>query len=641
MDQHVDVVVIGAGLQGLAAAKTYLQCAPKTNLLILDTHATIGGVWSIERIYPGLRSNNLIGTYEYTDFPMHEGYGVKKEGHIPGETIHKYMCDFAEEFDLMERIQLRTQVLTAELIDEHEWKLKVVSWEPSSSTDDLTSEKTNSDDQSQSHEYSITCAKLIVATGLTSTPTPMSIAGSQTFKSPIVNFASLPHTAPALLSSPNTHHVTIYGGSKAAYDCVYLFASSGKRVTWVIRASGHGPTYMSPSHINLGPFRVWVEKLMANRVLTWLSPCVWGHADGFGWIRGLLHGTWVGRKVVGRFWREITGEIIGQTNLKKHQQLQKLLPLENVFWMGTGLGILNYPSDIHEFIRSGQVQIVRKDVVGLEGDRGVKFLDGEVVQTDAFVYHGGWKFSPGIEVLPRDKHGEYGMPSTYYSEEQKAMWEDLNQRADQEIFQRFPALKDGPRRDHNSLLVRPIDILDPSKAIKPVEKPKSEQYAPWRLWRGIAPPGQVLQPERNLVFLGMIMNTQGALRAEISSLWAYAYLNHKLKEPVRSISTRRWTGSMRTSGVGDLEKGVRLRDDRIMYETALFGRFGKWRYPCGQGARLPDFVFDGLPYFDLLLGDLGLRTWRKPWGWLGEIFGGSYGQADYRGFVQEWLQKTA
>lgn len=78
--------------------------------------------------------------------------------------------------------------------------------------------------------------------------------------------------------------------------------------------------------------------------------------------------------------------------------------------------------------------------------------------------------------------------------------------------------------------------------------------------------------------------------------------------------------------------------DKILYDTALFNRFGKWRTPYGFGARHPDVVFDGVPYFDFLLQDLGLNSWRKGWGWLGEVFGGSYDQADYRGLIDEWKE---
>lgn len=46
----------------------------------------------------------------------------------------------------------------------------------------------------------------------------------------------------------------------------------------------------------------------------------------------------------------------------------------------------------------------------------------------------------------------------------------------------------------------------------------------------------------------------------------------------------------------------------------LYARFGKWRYPAGHGEQFPDFVFDALPYVDLLVGDLGLSVHRKG-GW--------------------------
>ena len=86
MEKHIDIVVAGAGLQGLVAAKTYLACEPHVELLILDSNTSVGGVWSKENIYPGLHSNNLLGTYEYTDFPMRDaGLDLLEGEHIPAE----------------------------------------------------------------------------------------------------------------------------------------------------------------------------------------------------------------------------------------------------------------------------------------------------------------------------------------------------------------------------------------------------------------------------------------------------------------------------------------------------------------------------------------------------------------------------
>lgn len=45
-------------------------------------------------------------------------------------------------------------------------------------------------------------------------------------------------------------------------------------------------------------------------------------------------------------------------------------------------------------------------------------------------------------------------------------------------------------------------------------------------------------------------------------------------------------------------------------------------------------MFEGIAYFDMLLQDLGLKSWRKGWGCLGGDVA-SYGQADYKGLVEE------
>ena len=50
-----DVVVVEAGLQGLAAAKPYLQIEPQTSSLIVGSIRSIGGIWTGENVNPGLR----------------------------------------------------------------------------------------------------------------------------------------------------------------------------------------------------------------------------------------------------------------------------------------------------------------------------------------------------------------------------------------------------------------------------------------------------------------------------------------------------------------------------------------------------------------------------------------------------------
>lgn len=108
------------------------------------------------------------------------------------------------------------------------------------------------------------------------------------------------------------------------------------------------------------------------------------------------------------------------------------------------------------------------------------------------------------------------------------------------------------------------------------------------------------------MFLGMFSNISSFMRLELQCLWAYAYLNDQL--PID-------TGS-------------------VFEETALFARYARYRAPYGHGRFFPDLVFDQVPYFDMLLQDLGLRYWRKG-NWLKELFS-AYGPEDYKGLVQEW-----
>lgn len=417
--------------------------------------------------------------------------------------------------------------------------------------------------------------------------------------------------------------MTVLGGGKAAFDIVYLMAAHGKRVTWIIRASGHGPTYMAPAHLYIGPFRCWLEKLTTTRPLTWLSPCVWGDADGFGFVRNLLHGTNWGRWFVDTFWAKMQSDTLEQSGILKSEATENLIPDQSMFWYGVSLAILNYPKDIHEFVRNGQVEVIRKDIRSLEAEKTVRFEDGGSVQTDAFVASMGWKWRPSIEFRPKELHADLGLPSMEYTKIQKELWDKLDARADVEIFERFPKLATAPKMDQESL-------VEQQKGRLP------QVFTPWRLWRGLVPPSL---PIRDVVFLGVVQQLQSAVRSEITGLWAYAYMNNKLNS-VTSISKP--SKQLRLEQTVADDNGIAIKQtgtaEDIAYDTALFQRWGKWRTPYGFGARYPDIVFEGVAYFDMLLQDLGLRSWRKGWGCLGEVFGGSYGQADYRGLAEEWKE---
>jgi cation diffusion facilitator CzcD-associated flavoprotein CzcO len=232
------------------------------------------------------------------DFPVHPGQ------HIPGDVLHDYLVKYTEHFGVSKLIRYNTRVTKASYDDE-------------TNTWTLNAEKVNGE------VYTVVAEKVIIATGLTSEPLVPYIRGSETFEAPIFHHKQLPQHADTL-SSSSPSSVTVLGSAKSAYDAVYLFASKGIKVHWVIRSSGMGPTWMMPPYVT--PFKRWAEKLISMRLMTWMSPCIWGDADGYVRIRKWLHGTWLGRKIVGGFWWVLSNDVSTLNKYDAHPETRKLKP---------------------------------------------------------------------------------------------------------------------------------------------------------------------------------------------------------------------------------------------------------------------------------------------------------------------------
>jgi hypothetical protein len=118
-----------------------------------------------------------------------------------------------------------------------------------------------------------------------------------------------------------------------------------------------------------------------------------------------------------------------------------------------------------------------------------------------------------------------------------------------------------------------------------------------------------LLKDRSIAFVGAMYCLGSFPLAYIQSLWIAAYFDNKLTLP---------------------ETGVHE-------ETYRDTQYFILRNAGGYGRVAPDIVFDSLPHFDVLLGDLGLQGRRKGGG-LREVWK-SYGPEDYRGLLEEWVRK--
>ena len=62
--EHVDVVIVGAGLSGIGAAHHLQDRLPHKTYAILEAREAIGGTWDLFR-YPGVRSDSDMYTLGY------------------------------------------------------------------------------------------------------------------------------------------------------------------------------------------------------------------------------------------------------------------------------------------------------------------------------------------------------------------------------------------------------------------------------------------------------------------------------------------------------------------------------------------------------------------------------------------------
>jgi Pyridine nucleotide-disulphide oxidoreductase len=522
-------------------------------------------VWAAHRLYPGLKSNNVLGQYEFSDFPMDESYGVKPGEHIPGSVLHSYLTNYANRFGVLGRIRFKSKVETAERREREGWLLTV---------------------SSNGQQGQLTTEKLIVATGLTSDPFIPAFDGSSQFEPPIFHCKDFLRYAESLRTAES---VVVFGGTKSAWDAAYAYAKAGVEVNMVIRESGHGPVWMSPPYVT--PLKKLLEKLVHTRFLTWFSPCIWGDADGFSRIRSFFHQTAIGRKIVDTFWSILSNDVLTLNGYDKHPETKKLKPWSNPFFIGAGLSILNYDTNFFDLVCGGKIKIHIADIVSLSG-RHVRLSTGDTLTTDALACATGWLHQPPIKFLPEGIDDELGLPHFSAEPDKEA------RKADAEIFSRLPRLKDQPVPNPRAkpLVARPSDS---PAAIQPNQ--------PYRLYRFMVPPALI--DDRSIGFAGALMTICTSVVVQAQALWLSAYFDGKIDPK------------------GD-----------INYETILHSQFCKWRCPVGYGARFPDLVFDGLPYVDMMMLELGLRVHRKN-GRTAEWFE-PYGPKDYKGLIDEWTDRN-
>lgn len=118
MAEHVDVVVVGAGISGIGAAYHLQTLCPDRSFVILEGRDDIGGTWDVFR-YPGVRSDSDMHTLGFSFKPW-----VHDRAIADGPSIMAYLRETVQEYGIDRHIRFGHHVETAAWsTDDARWTL--------------------------------------------------------------------------------------------------------------------------------------------------------------------------------------------------------------------------------------------------------------------------------------------------------------------------------------------------------------------------------------------------------------------------------------------------------------------------------------------------------------------------------------
>jgi len=105
--EHLDVLIVGAGLSGIGAAYRIQTQCPDRTYAVLEARDSIGGTWDLFR-YPGVRSDSDMFTL---GFPFHPWKAAKAIA--DGPAILEYLHETAATYGIDRRILFGQRVVRA------------------------------------------------------------------------------------------------------------------------------------------------------------------------------------------------------------------------------------------------------------------------------------------------------------------------------------------------------------------------------------------------------------------------------------------------------------------------------------------------------------------------------------------------
>ncbi len=120
LPEHIDVLIVGAGVSGIGCAYHLQSEQPNKRYLILEARGATGGTWDLFR-YPGIRSDSDLHTFGYEFKPW-----VNEKAIADGPAILDYIRETAAENGIDRHIRLGHRVVRASWSSEQaRWTVEV------------------------------------------------------------------------------------------------------------------------------------------------------------------------------------------------------------------------------------------------------------------------------------------------------------------------------------------------------------------------------------------------------------------------------------------------------------------------------------------------------------------------------------
>nr|WP_187279761.1 alpha/beta fold hydrolase [Quadrisphaera setariae] len=224
--EHLDVVVIGAGISGIGAGRYLAAELPGTSFAILEARGASGGTWDLFR-YPGVRSDSDLSTFGYEFKPW-----LDEQAIADAPRILRYLREAATEGGLDDKIRYHQRVVDLS------WSSQTARWT-------VTVERTDSspDQSDQPERFQLTAGWVFAGTGYfryDAGYTP-DLPGLERFAATPGNTVVHPQHWPADLDVTGKR-VVVVGSGATAVTVVPAIAQTAAHVTMLQRT----PTYVMP-----------------------------------------------------------------------------------------------------------------------------------------------------------------------------------------------------------------------------------------------------------------------------------------------------------------------------------------------------------------------------------------------------------